>query len=78
MNTQVEKCLNIIGIESSFLNIVSFVATNILITEKQSIFLTIITRSCHFIYFHDKYDQYAENKTIKILICTNTLSKTKT
>lgn len=34
MNAQVEKRLNIISIESSFPNIVSFVVTNILITEK--------------------------------------------
>lgn len=68
MNTQVEKRLNIISIESSFPNIVSFVVTNILITEKQSFFLTIITHSCHIIYFHGKFDQYAENTAIKILI----------
>lgn len=74
MNAQVEKRLNIISIESSFLNIVTFVATNILITEKQSISLTIITRSCHFIYFHGKYDQYTENRTLQILM----LSITKT
>lgn len=38
MNAQVEKRLNIISIESSFPNIVSFVPTNILIIEKQSFF----------------------------------------
>lgn len=69
MNAQVEKRLNIISIESSFPNIVSFVVTNILITEKQSFFFsTIITHSCHIIYFHGKFDQYAENTAIKILI----------
>lgn len=42
MNAQVEKRLNIISIESSFPNIVSFVATNILITEKQSFFQPLL------------------------------------